>query len=207
MSGSAHGPEELRRGGSAIWRGIERIVDYAQGPNQGFAPFTSLVRAQEFAAVTDGVRALATGPYLKAEALAAFLGAKPIESLFLELPRDNASEALERLLDKWRPTNLRCLALVGLVIEGRPIASLADWPGLAELRLLHLPHLSLGGRSRRLVARSRHRHPNLCVFYPFLSDDEKSVEDGVAWIDSGEPERTSTGRLVSLSGRSFAIHT
>ncbi|HEV7281671.1 MAG TPA: TIGR02996 domain-containing protein [Pirellulaceae bacterium] len=164
------------------WPGVERLVVPCGWGGDSFAPLVNVARAREFAAATDGIRAVATGPHVHPKALAAFLNAKPIESLYVELLPASGDLNLDGLFASWDPQDLRCLGLKHQTpIDASLIAQLADWPGLANVRLLDFGETRLGQRARQALVRARHRRPDLCIAYHAVGRKPAPM-DGVKWI-------------------------
>lgn len=192
-----------------IWDGIERIADGSTAYSSGIELFADSKRGRQFAEATPQITALWSGPAGDPAALAAFLNVKPIESLNLRitqprrLPEDLGID-IESLLAMWSPANLRCLGLEWAQASPPTIAALADWPGLSNLRLLHFPNASLGKRSRRVMAKSTYRHPDLCLAFPFESRSKPDeATEGIRCVNTKVDfpwRRGSNGALFGLYG-------
>jgi hypothetical protein len=69
------------------------------------------------------------------------------------------------MLEKWRPTDLRCLGFPFADVTDSALVRMADWPVLANLRLLDLSNSMPGDRAWSALERSPYRREDLVVIH------------------------------------------
>lgn len=159
---------DLMKHDRAMWRGIERLAipHYVADLESDFAPFENMDRAERFAELATELTALATdGPEINDWApLYRFLNASSLKSLVIASSFVPLYGPLG-MLEKWHPTDLRCLGLPFAEVTDSALVRMAEWPGLANLRLLELSNTMPGDRAWSALERSPYRRDDLVVMH------------------------------------------
>lgn len=152
----------------STWRGIERLAipHHVADLESDFAPFENMDRAERFAELATDLTALAIdGPEINDWApLYRFLNASSLQSLVIASSFVPLYGPLG-MLENWRPTDLRCLGFPFADVTDSALVRMADWPGLASLRLLELSNAMPGDRAWSALERSRYRRDDLVVMH------------------------------------------
>lgn len=152
----------------ATWRGIERLAipHYVADLDSDFAPFENIDRAERFAELAPDLTALAIdGPEINDWApLYRFLNLSSLQSLVIASSFVPLYGPLG-MLEKWRPTDLRCLGFPFADVTDSALVRMAEWPGLANLRLLELSNTMPGDRAWSALERSPYRRDDLVVMH------------------------------------------
>jgi uncharacterized protein (TIGR02996 family) len=159
---------DLTRHDESTWRGIERLVipHHVADLESDFAPFENLDRAERFAELASDLTALAIdGPEINDWApLYRFLNLTSLQSLVIASSFVPLYGPLG-MLEKWLPTDLRCLSFPFADVTDSALVRMADWPGLANLRLLELSNSMPGDRAWQALERSPYRRDDLVVIH------------------------------------------
>jgi uncharacterized protein (TIGR02996 family) len=152
----------------ATWRGIERLAipHHVADLDSDFAPFENTDRASRFAELASDLTALAIdGPEINDwSPLYTFLNSSSLRSLVIASSFVPLYGPLG-MLENWRPADLRCLGFPFADVTDGALVRMADWPGLANLRLLELSNSMPGDRAWSALERSPYRRDDLVVMH------------------------------------------
>ena len=152
---------------TATWRGIERLVlpHHVADLDSDFAPFRSVERAERFAELAADLTALAVdAPEGQWSPLFRFLSLSDLQSLIVASSFVPLYGPLG-MLENWLPTGLRCLGFPFADVSDSALVRLAEWPALANLRLLDLSNSTPGVRAWMALERSPYRRDDLVVMH------------------------------------------